>query len=126
MRYFDCHPGTNGDAMYLIVWEFWPKRKKEREFARVYGPEGEWVTFFRKGVGYLDTLLCEDLESMGRYMTIDRWNSREAYDTFCRLHREEYDAIDRRCENLTGKELLIGRFEVQENSLHPKTDRRAR
>lgn len=60
------------------------------EFERVYGPEGDWAGFFRRGAGYVGTELLRDVENPGRYLVIDRWDSREAYNAFVDAHRDEY------------------------------------
>jgi len=60
------------------------------EFERVYGPEGEWAQFFRQGRGYVGTELLRDVESPGRYVVIDRWESAEAYNDFASANRDEY------------------------------------
>ena len=60
------------------------------EFERVYGPEGEWAQFFRGGRGYVGTELLRDVEIPGRYLVVDRWESREAYNDFVAANREEY------------------------------------
>ena len=67
----------------------------------------------RKRAGYLGTTLCRDVNESDRYLTIDRWESKQAYDELRRLHHEEYQAIDKRCEGLTESEELIGTFESQ-------------
>jgi heme-degrading monooxygenase HmoA len=60
------------------------------EFERVYGPEGEWAAFFRGGRGYVGTELLRDVEMPGRYLVVDRWESREAYNEFVAANRDEY------------------------------------
>ena len=60
------------------------------EFERVYGPDGEWATFFREGRGYVGTELLRDVEQPGRYVVVDRWESRDAYNAFVDRHRDEY------------------------------------
>jgi heme-degrading monooxygenase HmoA len=60
------------------------------EFERVYGPEGDWATFFRAGRGYVGTELLRDVETPGRYLVIDRWESAEAYNAFVAANREDY------------------------------------
>jgi heme-degrading monooxygenase HmoA len=60
------------------------------EFERVYGPEGEWAAFFRQGRGYVGTELLRDVETPGRYVVIDRWESADAYNDFAGANREEY------------------------------------
>jgi heme-degrading monooxygenase HmoA len=59
-------------------------------FERVYGPDGEWAAFFRTGRGYVGTELLRDVENPGRYLVIDRWESREAYNEFASQQRDEY------------------------------------
>jgi heme-degrading monooxygenase HmoA len=60
------------------------------EFERVYGPEGDWARFFRRGRGYVGTELLRDVEAPGRYLVVDRWESPEAYNGFVAEHRDEY------------------------------------
>jgi heme-degrading monooxygenase HmoA len=60
------------------------------EFERAYGAEGEWAEFFRRGHGYIGTELLRDVETLGRYLVIDRWESREAYNEFVAANRDEY------------------------------------
>jgi heme-degrading monooxygenase HmoA len=60
------------------------------EFERVYGPDGDWAAFFRKGRGYVGTELLRDVEAPGRYLVIDRWESADAYNAFVAEQREEY------------------------------------
>ena len=60
------------------------------DFERAYGPEGEWAQFFRAGPGYVGTELLRDAELSGRYLVVDRWESRDAYNAFVESHRDEY------------------------------------
>jgi heme-degrading monooxygenase HmoA len=81
------------------------------EFERVYGPEGQWAAFFREGRGYIGTELLRDVEAPGRYVVIDRWDSRDAYDAFVAERGEEYM---RRVDETTfyyEQELRLGTFE---------------
>jgi heme-degrading monooxygenase HmoA len=81
------------------------------DFEKVYGPEGEWSEFFRSGTGYVGTELLRDVEIPGRYLVVDRWETREAYNAFVEGHREEY--MRRVDENAFRyeHELRIGTFE---------------
>ena len=67
-----------------------------------------WGLFFRKGQGYLGSEVLRDAR---RFITIDRWTSREAYESFREAHRTEYEAIDGQLERLTDHEHHIGSFE---------------
>ena len=81
------------------------------EFERVYGPEGEWAEFFRRGRGYVGTELLRDLEVAGRYLVVDRWETKEAYRAFVDEHREEYmRRVDETAFHYE-QELRLGTFE---------------
>ena len=99
---------------YLILWEFRPRPGRDREFEIAYGPRGEWAALFEKGDGYQGTQLLRDLLDSSRYLTLDRWVSREAFETFRRLHADAYEALDRRFEELTSHEAALGSFEAVE------------
>jgi hypothetical protein len=45
-----------------------------------------------------------------RYLTIDRWRSRAAYEAFVRSSGPLYAALDRRGEALTASEHRLGAF----------------
>jgi heme-degrading monooxygenase HmoA len=81
------------------------------EFERAYGPEGEWAAFFRGGRGYVGTELLRDVETAGRYLVVDRWESSEAYNDFVAANRDEYM---RRVDETAfhhSSELRLGTFE---------------
>lgn len=99
--------GTRG-IMYILIWEFQVKNGCEAQFERVYGPEGAWVKFFRKGEGYLGTELLKKDDRI--YITIDRWKSKEVYKNFKSAYLAEYKAIDKHCESLTESEKPLGSF----------------
>ena len=81
------------------------------QFERVYGPEGEWARFFRSGRGYIGTELLRDVEIPARYIVVDRWESRDAYNDFVDANRDEY--MRRVDENAFryDSELRLGTFE---------------
>jgi hypothetical protein len=43
-------------------------------------------------------------------MTIDRWESEQAYAEFKANWQREYDALDAQCEGMTEQEMLAGKF----------------
>src|SRR4029450_8555147 len=99
---------------HWIVWEFRPRPGMERAFEIAYGPKGEWATLFSKSEDYLGTLLIRNLFEPSRYLTLDRWVSREAFETFRQAHSQEYEALDRRFEALTSHEAALGSYETVE------------
>ena len=98
--------------MFVVVWMFEAKAGAEEDFVRAYGPEGEWAKLFRRSAGFVDSALARDIGIARRFVTIDRWASRAAFDAFKAAAKPEYDALDARCRQLTRSERLIGHFET--------------
>jgi len=97
--------------MVHIVWEFRVRPEKRSAFETRYSSEGTWVVLFRRSQDFLGTSLIRDTDDLNRYLTIDRWTTLGAYDSFRESTKEEYAALDAACEELTVEERLIGRFE---------------
>jgi len=98
--------------MYIIIWEYRIKPEKQSEFEKIYSSTGVWVELFRLGAGYIGTELSHDETNPRRYLTIDRWESKEGYNAFLSQWKVEYSALDTQCEGLTESESCIGRFQV--------------
>jgi len=96
--------------MYAIIWEFRPADGRREEFEAAYGRDGEWARLFSRADGYLGTDLVRDTADATRYLTIDRWRSRQDYDAFRARFAAEYEELDAACEQLTSPEALIGLF----------------
>ena len=92
------------------MWEFHVEPGAIAEFEQIYGPEGDWARLFRINPEFLGTQLMRDADRPGRYLTLDRWTSREALQNFKRDHHAEYSALDRQCESLTLAERHLGDF----------------
>ncbi|MGA9352761.1 MAG: antibiotic biosynthesis monooxygenase [Terriglobales bacterium] len=97
--------------LYLVVWEFQVKPESLAEFELNYGPDGLSSKLFRHSPAYLGTDLLRDATRAGRYLTIDRWTSREAFRQFKQQNAAEYAALAKEFEQLTESEALIGDFE---------------
>ena len=98
--------------MYALMWEFRVSREGEAAFRRAYGPDGDWARLFRRSAGYLGSELLKG-ESDGderRYLTIDRWTSREDFEGFHGVRHDEYRALDEACETLTLEETFRGAY----------------
>src|SRR5436305_15326334 len=85
---------------------FEAKAGAEEDFVRAYRPDGDWAQLFRRsgGESFLDSQLARDIEIARRFVTIDRWASRAAFDAFKAAAKPEYDALDARCRQLTRSE----------------------
>lgn len=87
--------------MFVTLWEFEVKSGSEELFERVYGPKGDWVRLFGRDARYRGTRLLRDVGRERVYVTVDCWESREAYEEFRQKFAAEYAEIDERCEALT-------------------------
>jgi quinol monooxygenase YgiN len=97
--------------MYVLVWEFRVDEARRAPFEAAYGGDGDWARLFRRGEGYLRTELLRDAADPLRFLTIDCWTSRPAYEAFRAAHAADYAALDRRCANLTRSETALGGFD---------------
>ncbi len=95
----------------MIALVFVYEVREAEAFEHTYGPDGEWAQFFAGGAGYIGTELLRDVEHPGRYALIDRWETREAYNTFVEEHRESYmRRVDETAYHYQ-QELRFGTFE---------------
>jgi heme-degrading monooxygenase HmoA len=85
--------------------------REPAEFEAVYGPAGEWATFFGGARGYIGTELLRDVEVPGRYLVVDRWESAEAYNAFVTANREAYMRRVDETAYLYEQELRFGTYE---------------
>jgi heme-degrading monooxygenase HmoA len=85
--------------------------REPAEFERAYGSDGDWSQFFSGARGYIGTELLRDVETPGRYLVIDRWESADAYNAFLVEFQSEYmrRADEARFHYL--QELRFGTFE---------------
>jgi len=97
--------------MYVIIWEYQVKTDRTADFEQIYHSNGAWAELFIKSVGFLGTELVHDLNHAQRYITIDRWVSSRAYETFLAQWHDEYEVLDVYCKGLTEQEALLGKWE---------------
>ena len=94
--------------MYLLVWRFQVIPERRNEFLRRYASTGEWSKFFARSAGWRGTELVALEGTTDIFLTIDRWDSIEAWDRFRAEFAAEYEALERTCEGLTLKEEQVG------------------
>jgi len=95
----------------MIIWEYQVKVDHVADFETIYASNGAWAELFRKDGGYFGTELLQDLDDAQRYITIDRWVSSRAHETFLAQWHDEYEALDAYCKGLTEQEALLGKWE---------------
>jgi heme-degrading monooxygenase HmoA len=98
--------------MFIIVWQFEIAEEKIAAFEAAYGPDGPWAQLFRKSPDYKGTELLRNTYEAGKYLTIDRWASEDAFRIFRKQHDAEYEALDRSSDVLVTRETRIGTYSV--------------
>jgi hypothetical protein len=98
--------------MIQVVWEFVVRAAAVEAFESAYGPDGAWARLFARHEGYRGTVLLRELSRPGRYLTVDSWDSAGERAAMLASAREEYDRLDRACEELTESERHLGTFAV--------------
>ena len=98
--------------MHGLVYEYQVDPARVAGFEEMYGPDGQWVRFFRSGAGYLGTELLRDATRPGRYLVIDRWVSAEAAAGFLAKRGEEYERRSRDTAQPYLREVRLGAFDA--------------
>lgn len=108
----NCQRPRAGDetTLFLALWEFEVKPGSEELFEKVYGPNGAWAALFVQDSQYRGTRLVKDAARERVYLTLDFWETREAYEKFKKKNAVEYERIDKECEGMTVREKKLGDF----------------
>lgn len=96
---------------YVYIWEYVVHPEHVADFEQAYGPDGPWVELLNRAAGYVRTELHRDRQHALRYLTIDYWDSVEAWEAFRSGMSSEFEAIDARCARFTFAEQEIARLE---------------
>jgi heme-degrading monooxygenase HmoA len=108
-------PGAQTDSwrkrLFVRIWQFRVDPEQADEFGEIYGPRGAWARLFRREIGFHGTQLLQSVTDPNTYITIDSWESAEAWAAFLRAWGDDYAVLDRRCTALFIDENEIGNFE---------------
>jgi len=96
---------------YACLWEFLVEPGRRPQFEQQYGPLGAWVSLFRQAPGYCGTWLLRDASDPRRFITVDRWQSAAAYQSFRSAFARQYEELDALCAGLTLQETCLGSFD---------------
>jgi heme-degrading monooxygenase HmoA len=96
---------------FSVVWEFIVPEGNRDAFERAYSSNGPWVDLFREADGFLSTWLLRDKEHRGKYLSHDRWTSREAFEKFKRNFAERYEDLDEELGGLATRETYVGSYD---------------
>lgn len=95
---------------FIYIWAYRVSSEHADGFRDLYGPGGAWARLFRRADGYLGTDLYRDRNDGDRYVTIDRWESEEAFRRFRTTFADRFERLDRKGERLTLDETFLGEF----------------
>ncbi len=96
---------------YAYIWEYLVRLECVPDFEAAYGSQGAWVKLFKRARGYVRTELHRDRRDAQRFLTIDYWESAEAWETFRADFSSEFEALDAHCAAFTLEEREIGRLD---------------
>ena len=96
---------------HVRVWSFQPASGRESEFSAAYSGDGVWAKLFRQAEGFVGTRLLAPPDAGGRWLTLDEWQSRDAFERFQATLGETYRGLDEELAGLTSDEQFIGAFE---------------
>jgi heme-degrading monooxygenase HmoA len=100
--------------MFIVIWKYVVSDEYRADFEKAYGSTGDWVKLFKRSDDYIDTELLQEQENPHRYVTIDRWKTSHACESFEQLWGNEYKEIDETCKCLTEQEIYLGPFAIIE------------
>jgi heme-degrading monooxygenase HmoA len=97
--------------VFVRIWQFRVASERAEEFRRVYGPAGAWAELFAREIGFLGTELLQSTSDPDIFVTMDSWDSPEAWAAFLRAWGDDYTALDHQTQSLVTSEDEIGAFE---------------
>ena len=110
-NFFNAHHERGGlDGLIALVFSYDVDGQRASSSGST-APRATGRSSSATGRGYVGTELLRDVEIPGRYLVVDRWESREAYNDFVAANREEYmRRVDETAFHYDA-ELRIGTFE---------------
>jgi len=87
-------------VVFVRVWEYEVPGDRAAAFTTAYAADGAWAELFGRGAGFLGTELYRDAGRADRYLTIDRWQNEEDWQSFRHAFGAAYESLDARLEGL--------------------------
>jgi heme-degrading monooxygenase HmoA len=98
---------------FVIAWEFVLRQGQEEKFLAGYGPEGRWAQLFGRAPGFVRSELARSEYDAHKFVTVDVWESRAAYEAFRKRYEAEYDLLDMEMQACTVNEQRVGSFYLE-------------
>lgn len=97
----------DADNVFVRVWQYVVVEGREAEFQQMYAEDGAWAQLFACSDGFLGTELFRSVGNPRGYLTLDRFESEDAFRRFLEEHAASYAGLDRQTEGLTVSEREI-------------------
>ena len=98
--------------MFQTIWQYDVFEKENINFIKAYKSDGDWVHLFKKADGFIETELIHDIEHPTKFITIDKWRTKESYYQFKAMFKSDYLKMDKQFEDFSKSEIHIGYFDV--------------
>ena len=95
---------------HVRLWRFEVGPAEEQRFISAYRADGDWARLFATAPGFIRTELWRDGD--GVYLTVDHWDSVQAFERFQAGQGEEYRRLDAELEGIAGIESFVGAFDL--------------
>jgi heme-degrading monooxygenase HmoA len=66
---------------------------------------------FARASGFIETRLLRPADGSDWWLTIDSWDSADAFNRFQAEHGEAYAELDKELEGVAGEERFVGEYE---------------
>jgi heme-degrading monooxygenase HmoA len=90
--------------VFVRVWEYEVPGDRAAAFTTAYAADGAWGELFGRAAGFLGTELYRDAVRSDRFLTIDRWQNEEDWQSFLHAFGAAYESLDARLEGLAAAE----------------------
>jgi len=97
--------------MIEVLYRYRVHPQQVRAFEHAYGANGPWVALFRRDRGFRRTRLFRHKTEAQIYVTVDVWDSKEAYDRFRSVYTDDYNRLDTQLTLLKLEEHFLGCYE---------------
>ncbi len=93
-----------------VVWQLHVHDRRDEEFERFYGVDGDWTRLSRRSRSFLGSSFLKDLAVPGRYLLVEYWSEMLVYEKHVADFDEEIRALETQREAFTMSVESLGVF----------------
>ncbi len=95
--------------MFVRIWQYEVPADRVDSFIAAYGPAGDWARLFARSDEFVRTELYRSTDAPSRFLTVDVWASRLAWQAFMDRWGSAYAELDAGLESLAAGGTLVVR-----------------